>query len=164
MAFRVVARGVTDEKHGSCQAMEEVIGHSGVVQSIEGQHVRVKIVQASACSACRAKSLCASAESQEKMVDVWTRESDRYSVGQEVRVNGTLSMGRRAVTVAFTLPLVLMVGWLVLSLKVLGMGELAAVGGVCAVLVVYYVVLSLLQGRLSRHFSFWIEPTQFLNK
>ena len=54
--------------------MADVIKHDGVVDSIEGNCIHVRIVQASACAACGAKSLCSAAESKEKIVDVYGDE------------------------------------------------------------------------------------------
>ena len=137
--------------------MKDIIDHIGVVETIENTHVRVKILQLSACSACQAKSLCASAEQKEKIVDVWDDEADRLTVGDEVRVCASMSMGRNAVVLAFVVPLVLMVVWLVVALRVLSMGELAAISGVLLLLLIYYIGLWAVRNRLSRSFAFWIE-------
>jgi sigma-E factor negative regulatory protein RseC len=137
--------------------MKDIIDHTGSVESIEGTHVRIRILQSSACSACQAKSLCASAEQKEKIVDVWDDEADRLTVGDEVRVCASMSMGRNAVVLAFVVPLVLMVVWLVVALRVLSMGELAAIGGVLLLLLIYYIGLWAVRNRLSRAFAFWIE-------
>ena len=137
--------------------MKDIIDHIGVVETIENTHVRVKILQSSACSAWQAKSLCASAEQKEKIVDVWDDEADRLTVGDEVRVCASMSMGRNAVVLAFVVPLVLMVVWLVVALRVLSMGELAAIGGVLLLLLIYYIGLWAVRNRLSRSFAFWIE-------
>lgn len=137
--------------------MKDIIDHIGVVETIENTHVRVKILQSSACSACQAKSLCASAEQKEKIVDVWDDEADRLTVGDKVRVCASMSMGRNAVVLAFVVPLVLMVVWLVVALRVLSMGELAAIGGVLLLLLIYYIGLWAVRNRLSRSFAFWIE-------
>ena len=51
--------------------MKEIIEHQGVIESIEDAHVRVNIVQMAACSGCKARSLCTSSESKEKIIDVY---------------------------------------------------------------------------------------------
>ena len=137
--------------------MGSTIDHVGIIESIENNHIRVRIDQASACASCQVKSMCASAESKEKTVDVWDAQASRYAVGQRVRVCATLSMGRNAVTLAFLVPLVLMMVWMVAALKLLNLGELPAICGVIVILTVYYMALSLFKNRLSRSFSFWIE-------
>jgi sigma-E factor negative regulatory protein RseC len=134
----------------------EKISHSGIVESAENGHIRVKILQASACSSCQAKAMCASAESKEKIIDVWN-DPRSYTLGEEVTVCGSMSMGRNAVVLAFVIPLVLMVLWLVAALQLLSLSETWAVLGLLVLLGIYYAVLSAFRERLSRSFSFWIE-------
>lgn len=52
--------------------MTDIIKHRGIVENIEGSHVRVRIVQTSACSACSVKEHCNASESKEKLIDVLT--------------------------------------------------------------------------------------------
>ena len=140
--------------------MKDIIDHTGIVETIDNTHVRVRILQSSACSACQAKSLCSSAEQKEKLIDVWDSRADRWAVGQEVRVCASLSMGRNAVTLAFVVPLVLMVLWIVLAVTFFSLGELWAVAGALSLLIIYYIGLWTLRNRLSRTFAFWIENTK----
>jgi len=116
--------------------MKSKIDHNGVVESIEGNHIKVRILQASACSACQAKALCASSDTKEKIIDVWDDNADQYHVGENVVACGSLSMGRNAVYLAFLIPLVLII------------------------LAIYYLLLSALKDKLSKTFSFWIEKLQ----
>ena len=119
--------------------MKDIIDHTGSVESIEGTHVRIRILQSSACSACQAKSLCASAEAKEKIVDVWDTHADRLTVGEQVKVCASMQMSLNAV-----------LKWLVLS-------ELMAIGGVLLLLFIYYIGLWSVREKLSRKFAFWIE-------
>ena len=140
--------------------MKSKIDHNGVVESIEGNHIKVRILQASACTACQAKALCASSDTKEKIIDVWDDNADRYHVGENVMACGSLSMGRNAVYLAFLIPLVLMFLWMVLSLKAFHLSELTAILGVGIILAIYYLLLSALKDKLSKTFSFWIEKLQ----
>ena len=49
--------------------MSDIIEHQGTVESIVGSHIRVRIVQTSACATCAAHKFCNSSESKEKMID-----------------------------------------------------------------------------------------------
>jgi sigma-E factor negative regulatory protein RseC len=140
--------------------MKSKIDHNGVVESIEGNHIKVRILQASACSACQAKALCASSDTKEKIIDVWDDNADQYHVWENVMACGSLSMGRNAVYLAFLIPLVLMILWMVLSLKAFHLSELTAILGVGIILAIYYLLLSALKDKLSKTFSFWIEKLQ----
>ena len=137
--------------------MKDVIEHIGIVEKIENTHIQVRILQASACSECHAKSLCSSADAKEKIIDVWDEDADSLQVGDRVKVCAATSMGRTAVRLAFVWPLILMVAWMVASLVVMKMDELVAIVGVAVLLTVYYAILALGRKHLRREFSFWIE-------
>ena len=64
--------------------MDELIRHTGVVLSVADKTAHVEIIQTSACSACKAKSMCMSAESQQKEMDVIMLEP--LKVGDQVEV------------------------------------------------------------------------------
>ncbi len=64
--------------------MSNKIKHSGVVEKIVGDCVRVRIVQTSACAACKVASHCNAAESKEKIVEVSCANSADYKTGQQV--------------------------------------------------------------------------------
>lgn len=49
--------------------MTDKIKHLGIVESINGSYLKVRIVQTSACSACSIKGHCSAAESKEKLID-----------------------------------------------------------------------------------------------
>ena len=64
------------------------IRHDGIVNSIDGQKVTVRILQASACSGCQASRICRAAESKEKLVEIEMKGADTLSVGQTVTIAG----------------------------------------------------------------------------
>lgn len=138
--------------------MSEKIEHQGVVASVDGAHVRVNILQVSACSGCHARALCSLSESKEKMIDVYEQgASQKYQVGQQVSVCGTLSMGKQAVRLAFGIPLLLTLVWMLMAMVWLHLNELVAIGVLAVVLAVYFYTLYIYRNRLARHFAFWIE-------
>ena len=131
------------------------IRHEGVVDSIDGQKVTVRILQASACSGCQASRICRAAESKEKLVEVNVTGAESLSIGQTVTVAGEERMGLAAVMLAFGLPLLLLLAALIAAMSVTGserIGALAALG----VLVPYYIVLMLMRGRIKKDFQFRI--------
>ena len=131
------------------------VRHEGVVNSIDGQKVTVRILQASACSGCQASRICRAAESKEKLVEVNVTDAESLSVGQTVTVAGEERMGLSAVMLAFGLPLLLLLAALIVAMSVTGnemIGAIAALG----VLVPYYLVLMLMRGRIKKDFQFRI--------
>ena len=140
--------------------MEKKIEHEGIVESIDGSHIRVKILQSSACSSCQVKSMCATAESQEKLIDIYTPLSGNYTVGERVKACGTMTMGRNAVILAFVLPLLLIVIAVLSSLYIFHLSEQLTIVTVLVFLALYYLIIHFLRNHLSRQFSFWIEKTE----
>ena len=138
--------------------MKDKIEHQGVVESIEGSHVRVNIVQVAACSGCKARSLCSSSESKEKIIDVYEDDAVmKYKIGEPVKVCGALSMGKQAVRLAFGVPVVMIVVWMLVAIVWLKLGELTSVGILAALLTVYFYILYINKDRMAKHFAFWIE-------
>ena len=127
--------------------MARLIEHSGVVDRVEGDTVRVKITSRSACGACSARQACGLAEAQEKIVAVRTHRAAEFAAGDEVMVGVRSNAGARAVLLAY-------VGALVVLLAALGAAKLlggsdgqavvAALGGVS----LYYAVLWCFRSRI----------------
>jgi len=132
------------------------ISHSGVVESVEKDCVHVRIVQTSACAACKVAGYCNASESKEKLIDVYCDNSDAYSVGQTVTVMASKQVATHALLLGFGLPFLLLVGVLVAVLQITGNELWAALSGLLA-LVPYYGVLFLLRDKLRDKLSFWIE-------
>lgn len=136
--------------------MSTIITHKGRVKQIDNTRIQVQIMQASACSACEAKSLCHSAESKEKMIEVHAADAADFEVGQEVMLVGTLSQGLKAVVYAYVIPLILMLAVLFLSL-LWGMDEALSALLSIGVLIPYYLIIYLLRHHLTRKFSFTLK-------
>ena len=146
--------------HNYSQAviMKETIEHQGVIESVEGRHVRVNILQVAACSGCKARSLCSSSESKEKIIDVYEDDAAMtYKVGEQVKVCGALSMGKLAVRLAFGVPVLVIVVWMLVAMVWLKLGELISVGILAALLAFYFYILYINREKMAKRFAFWIE-------
>jgi sigma-E factor negative regulatory protein RseC len=136
--------------------MSQKISHSGVVERIEGDCIKVRIVQTSACAACKVASHCNAAESKVKMVDVFGCDTTNYSTGQEVTVWASKDVANKALLLGFGVPFLLLVCVLMIALRFIadeGAAALLALGS----LVPYYFALWLLRDRIQRGISFQIE-------
>ena len=138
--------------------MAEVIRHDGIIDSIEDDCIHVRIVQASACAACGAKSLCSAAESKEKIIDVYGVNTQAYQVGQKVMVEGAATMGMKAVRLAFLFPLILLVGAMALAMWLSAGNEAVAALSALLALTIYFLVLFACKKKLKNKFSFVIKP------
>ena len=136
--------------------MSNKISHPGVVDSIEGNCVKVRIVQTSACAACKVAAHCNASESKEKLVDVICCDTAKYATGQEVVVSASREVANRAILLGFGLPLLLLIGVLLMVLRWTGDEGMAALASLGA-LVPYYIVLWLLRDSIRQQVSFRIE-------
>jgi sigma-E factor negative regulatory protein RseC len=148
------------EGHKPCflnwNTMSEIITHTGVIDSIDGEMVRVRIVQHSACSSCKVASYCSSAESKEKIIDVHCTDGRARQVGNEVTVMAAQSVGMKAVLMAFVIPLALILTTIAITLKITNNELTSALAGV-AILIPYYILLYVMRSRIERELTFYLE-------
>ena len=146
-----------------------MIKHDGIIIALnEDGTALVRIVQTSACAACKAKAMCASAESAEKeMTVVLLGERRGFAVGDSVEVMVQQKMGWKAVVLAYLLPFFVMLAVMFIGNGLLAIGDGAtgllgdeakreAVLGTVALcaMAVYYLVLGLFKDKLQKEFSF----------
>lgn len=134
-----------------------LISHTGIIDSISEGNVKVRIVQSSACSGCKIASHCTSAESKEKIIDVYINETTSYTIGQQVEVIASVGVGFRAVTYGFIIPTIILVTTIIVCLKYLGQSEgVSALMGILS-LIPYYLILFLLKDKMKRTMLFYIK-------
>ena len=136
--------------------MSNKITHSGIVKSIADGCIKVQIVQTSACAACKVASHCNASESKVKIVDVFTRDTNIYQIGQEVTVWASKDVANRALLLGFGAPFLLLICVLMIALKFLGDEGLAALAALAS-LVPYYLALWVMKDRIQQQISFNIE-------
>ena len=139
-----------------CRFMNEKIRHSGVIDSISEGVVKVRILQQSACSACKVSGYCNASEAKEKLVDVRCDDASAYQVGQAMVVTASRQVAFRAAFLGFIVPLVILMVVLVVALRVTG-SEAAAALSALGALMIWYSLLWLLRSMISSQVSFQIE-------
>ena len=132
--------------------MDELIRHEGIVLSINGEKAHVQIVQTSACSACKARSMCMSSESQNKEMDAIMLEP--MKIGDKVEVEVRERLAWKAVLLAYILPFIVMLAIIAILDFATEWSE-AVVGtlSLCGI-ALYYIGLSVFRNRLQKQFSF----------
>ena len=135
--------------------MEEV-AHKGRIKSVSDGKVTVEILSESACSACHAKGVCSMGESARKEVEVSVGNPESYTVDQEVEVLLSSTLGHKAVWIAYVIPLILLVAFIMLPLS---MGASEGVSALCgaAVTAFYYMMLYLFRKHLGSKWEFKIR-------
>ena len=145
-----------------------MIKHDGIIIALNGDGTAlVRIVQTSACVACKAKAMCASAESAEKEMTVMLLGDGQWAVGDTVEVMVQQKMGWKAVVLAYLLPFFVMLAVMFIGNGLLAMGD-GAIGllgdeakreavlgtvALCA-MALYYLVLGMFKDKLQKEFSF----------
>ena len=136
--------------------MQTKISHSGIIESIAEGCVKVRILQTSACAACKVAGHCNASESKEKIVDVFCSDVSSYRVGESVVVCASRDVANRALLLGFGVPFLVLVGVLILTLYITGNEGVAAMAGLIA-LVPYYLVLYAFRSHIQRRLAFYIE-------
>lgn len=137
--------------------MANTISHAGVIDSIDGNVVHVRIIQHSACSSCKLSNHCTSAESKEKIIDVNVDDSTCFSIDENVNVIASQSVGTKAVIYGFVLPLAIMLLAVILPIQLFGSSEAVAALIGLASLAPYYTLLYIMRNRLQKVLVFQIE-------
>jgi sigma-E factor negative regulatory protein RseC len=135
--------------------MSQSIEHSGIVEQIDGEQIKVLIMQQSACSECHAKSLCSVVDKKEKIIEVISSDPT-LKVGDRVIIYGESSIGLQAVLLAFVIPLLLIFLALFIFQHFIENELMAGILSIL-VLVLYYLILFLSNKRLKNKFQFKIK-------
>ena len=132
-----------------------MIKHDGIIIALnEDGTALVRIVQTSACAACKAKAMCASAESAEKEMTVVLLGDEQWAVGNEVEVMVQQKMGWKAVVLAYLLPFFVMLAVMLIGNAIWAVREeILGTVALCA-MAVYYLVLGMFKDKLQKEFSF----------
>ena len=133
---------------------EQEIRHTGKITDITPETISVEIISEAACASCHAAQLCGMSESKTKIVEVPAQLG--YEPGEEVWVIMKKSMGLKAVSVGYVIPLAVLVVVL-LGCLLAGVAELAAGLSAIGAVGAYYLVIWLLRDKLRNTYTFYIK-------
>jgi len=142
--------------------MSENICRSGIVKKITEDSVEVQVLVESACSGCHAKSACPAGEMQEKVIYAMPPEWP-VAVGDRVEIRLVPSLGYLAVSIAYLLPVVLLLATL-FTLSSIGFGDGWSALVALAVAVAYFGGVWLFRARLQRKFKMTISRPAMENR
>ena len=132
------------------------IEHEGIVEQTYGDHVKVRILNQSACASCHAKGVCTAADMQEKTIDASCDRS--FSRGERVTLIGESKLGLHAAWWAYILPLFLLLGTLFITYGITNNENLAGLLAL-GILIPYYLILKLFYSHFLKTFSFTIKSS-----
>lgn len=139
------------------KSMSNRIRHSGIVEEVWDNCVKVRILQTSACAGCKVAGHCNASESKEKTVEViGSGMTGRYSKGDNVIVSVSSDMGMKAVGLAFVIPFVILLAVIFIIDMLVGDEVVSAIVGVCS-LIPYYILLYAFKERIGKSFVFTLE-------
>lgn len=131
----------------------EQISHEGIAESVNGNYVKVRIVQGASCAGCSARSACMAAETAVKYVDAVAAENGSIREGDNVTVSVSKRLGWKAVLLAFVLPFVVVMTVLAVLVKTGTAEYVAGLIALCS-LAPYYTIIYLLRDRLKAEYRF----------
>ena len=136
--------------------MRSKITYKGVVECIENDLVRVRILQSSACAACKVAGHCAASESKGKIIDVSTPDASSYKAGDNVVVSVSEGSAHMALLVGFGLPFVVMMFALFLAMWITSDEIVSALVGLGARMA-YYILVWLRRHRIGNGVTVSVE-------
>lgn len=135
--------------------MNTTIRHSGVVEFIEDDCVKVRIVHVSACASCKVAGHCHASDKKDKIVDVYGVDTSGLCVGDKVMVVASDTTGWFAVLLSFIIPFIILVVVLFTVITVSGNELVAALSSLLS-LVPYFMLLYLFKEKIRNKISFTI--------
>lgn len=132
------------------------IKHAGEIVKIENNAIKVKIISASACSACHAKGACSASESTDKIIEVYSNESSKYTIGESVNVSMRKELGLKAVALGYLVPFIILL-FSLFTLMNFTQNELLSGLLSIAIVIPYFILLYLFRNKLQKTFSFYID-------
>mgnify|MGYP001776607430 CR=1 FL=1 len=131
--------------------------YDGIVECIDGYHLKVKIVRQDLCGSCAVKHHCGM-EAEECRIDVYNKYAISCKIGDRVIISSQKSfLGLRAALWAFVYPFIVLLITFVLALYLLSRNEILSISIAMMSLALYYLILYLFRRKMSHVFLFILE-------
>ncbi len=131
------------------------ISHEGIVQSIDGQNIAVKLTVQSACAGCHAKNICGAADSSDKVVTARNLDDGTFEIGEKVRVEIGQSLATKAIVICYLLPFIVLLASFCISSYLIH-NELICVAITFGCTILYYFFVWLFHSKIERKATFHI--------
>ena len=138
--------------------MSNYIKHQGIIEDINGEHIRVKITQSTSCAAWKVAAHCNASESKEKIIDVYSNASE-YDVGQTVIVSTTKTSAKLALQIGFILPLIILIA-AILAFKLLRFNDETTAIYSLLLLIPYYLIVYSLRNWIEKDITFTLSKAE----
>lgn len=131
------------------------IRQSATVVRVDTTEIEVEVCRPEACAVCKAKSVCSEGGGEGKRMTL-VNDGQGYQVGEQIQLVMRRSAGLKAVVIAYLVPVVLVVAAL-LTFQATTLNETTAALLTLGILVLYFVVIRLLRGRINNQLTIEIE-------
>lgn len=138
--------------------MENNVQHEGVVQSVDGLNVTVKMTVSSACAGCHAKGICGAADSRDKVVVAQNINGANFEVGENVTVQLRQTLAMKAVIICYLVPFVVLFVSFCLMYLVCDM-EWVNVLVALSLTALYYIILWFFRKKIEKNVTFVVNKT-----
>lgn len=131
------------------------IRQSATVVRVDTTEIEVEVCRPEACAVCKAKNACSEGSSAAKRMTL-VNDGQGYQIGDQIQLIMRRSAGLKAVVIAYLIPVVLVVAAL-LIFQATTLSETTAALFTLGVLVIYFIVIRLLRGRIHHQLTIEIE-------
>ncbi len=138
--------------------MENNIQHEGIVQSIDGLKVTVKMTVSSACAGCHAKGICGAADSRDKVVVAQNMSGADFSIGETVTVQLQQTLAMKAVVICYLVPFIVLFASFCLMYLVCDL-EWVNVLTALSLTALYYIILWFFRKKIEKNVTFVVHKT-----
>lgn len=132
------------------------ITHDGHIESIEQNHLNVRIISMASCVSCSASGTCSASDMAEKIVEVVMPKHNTYKVGDKVTIVLDKSMGLKAVFLGYVAPFLVI---LITLITMLSLEFTEGIAGLTSLLMLapYFLGLYYFKNRIKENFTFKLK-------
>ena len=138
--------------------MENNIQHEGIVQSVDGLKVTVKMTVSSACAGCHAKGICGAADTRDKVVVAQNMSGADFSIGETVTVQLQQTLAMKAVVLCYLVPFVVLFAAFCLMYLVCTV-EWVNVLVSLSLTALYYIILWFFRKKIEKNVTFVVKKS-----
>jgi len=144
------------------QTHSEISCKEGIVKEIYKDYLLVEVVLQSACAGCHAKGMCYASQGQEKLMKALIQDpSTHFQIGEKVTVYVAAKLEKRAVLLAYLLPLIILVSTLLITYQITQHELIAALASIIFISIYYIVIWQLnKQEKIDKQFVLYAKSVE----
>ena len=144
------------------QTYSKISCKEGIVREIHEDYLLVEVVLQSACAGCHAKGMCYASQGKNELMKTLIHDlSTSFQIGEKVTVYTAAKLEKRAVLLAYLLPLIILISTLLITYQIIQHELIATLMSVIFT-TIYYIVIWLLnkQKKIDRQFVLYAKKVE----